>query len=321
MQRWYALDPALADEPFVASLTARDRGAAQRIAEQLEADHRFEGETLHGAGRTFAAGRFSTPTLGELRNQPARNGRIKLTRVEGVHVLTDIGTLQATAPPGTLFQVASQFNCLESPDPVVVPIAEYVHDSTQGPRACISALPGIMLRHYGGYQPINLLDNVTDAVENGYLLSNNIENARVLEKSLIDHFDDIRVGVHDGIEVVFGHNWDGPVPPGAARIAQVCTSTIALGGYSRDTGDLDIVRRQLLRAAYLGTLLAATSLDKRTVVLTMIGGGAFGNPRRDIWDAIRWAIAEAERYVDGTMDVIVNTFERTYDGNVVASPA
>ena len=34
---------------------------------------------------------------------------------------TDIGSLQATAGPGMLFQVASQFNCLEAPGPFVTP--------------------------------------------------------------------------------------------------------------------------------------------------------------------------------------------------------
>lgn len=95
------------------------------------------------------------------------------------------------------------------------------------------------------------------------------------------------------------------------RIAQVFTSTIALGGYSRggQDGALATVRRQLLRAAYLGTLLAAVALDKQAVVLTLIGGGVFGNPRRDIWDAIRWALSEVDATAGDRLHVIVNTRE------------
>jgi hypothetical protein len=63
---------------------------------------------------------------------------------------TDIGSLQATAGAGTLFPAASQFNCLESPGPYVVDVADYFHDQTQGPRASISAFPGTLPRHYAG---------------------------------------------------------------------------------------------------------------------------------------------------------------------------
>src|SRR3989442_929187 len=60
---------------------------------------------------------------------------------------------QAPAPPGSLFQVASQFNCLESPGEFVVPVAEYFNDPTQGPRASISAFPGTLVRHYAAPAP------------------------------------------------------------------------------------------------------------------------------------------------------------------------
>jgi hypothetical protein len=40
-------------------------------------------------------------------------------------------------------------------------------------------------------------------------------------------------------------------------------------------------------------------------VLTLIGGGAFGNPVQLIWDSICWAIGEAEPLVTTAMDVVV----------------
>lgn len=130
-----------------------------------------------------------------------------------------------------------------------------------------------------------------------------------METALEEKFGQLRVGVHDDVEVVLGTNWGGAVANAPnQRIAQVFTSTIALGGYSHDDGShaLATVRGQLLRAAYFGTLLAAIALRKHTVVLTLIGGGAFGNPHRSIWDAINWAIAEAEPHVHGVLDVVVN---------------
>jgi len=291
--------------------------------------------TLTAAGRSFAAGRFTTPTLGELRSRVTSRspggGRVVLSVLHGAHALTDIGTLQATAPAGTLFQVASQFNCLEATGPRVVPVRDYLHDSTQGPRASISAFPGTYLLPYRASAPdgsrfvqtdkrcVELLASAVDPamaeVRSGYLQSTQVRDMPALATALVDRFAEIRVGVHAGVEVVFGYDWGGPLPSDAVasprRISQVFTSTIALGGYSRDDGSpaLAVTRRQLLRAAYLGTLLAALDLGCDTVVLTMIGGGVFGNSHRDIWDAIHWAIDEVEPLANGTKQVVVNTRE------------
>jgi hypothetical protein len=62
----------------------------------------------------------------------------------------------------------------------------------------------------------------------------------------------------------------------------------------------------LLRAAYLGTLLAALASRRKKVVLTLIGGGVFGNPIPLIWKSILWAIAEVDRMGHGGLDIVVN---------------
>ncbi len=92
-------------------------------------------------------------------------------------------------------------------------------------------------------------------------------------------------------------------------MAQVFTSTLAGGGYSdRPTasGALRDVCRQLLRGAYLGTLLAAVALGRRVAVLTLIGGGVFGNPPALIWESILWALDEVDRVAPGPLEVFVN---------------
>lgn len=333
-----------------AAMMKGDRAAAQSLVERIEREvqaapeacFRFASDgraTLTAAGRTFVAGHFSVPTIGELRARVAARprdaaARLVLSILRGAHPLTDIGTLQATAEPGTLFQVASQFNCLEAPDPCVVPVGDYLYDSTQGPRASISAFPGTFLRHYsapavdGGRfvqtdeRGIDLLGDVFDPsvaeIQSGYLQLSRVRDLDALAAAVTDRFDQVRVGVHDDVEVVFGHDWAGPVPNAPnQRVAQVLTSTMALGGYGRDDGSAAIAtaRRQILRGAYLGTLLAAVDRGKDTVVLTMIGGGVFGNPHRDIWDAIHWASAEVEPFVSGTMNVLVNTREHVADAD------
>jgi hypothetical protein len=291
--------------------------------------------TLAAAGRTYQGGRFELVSLGTLR-QRARHAReqagrpstrLRLWVFEGASPLTDIGALQATAPPGSLFQVASQYNCLESPAPCVTEIAHYPSDSTQGPRASISAFPGTFVRHYAAprgdgtrfvqesdREQINLLASFCQpglaTVCNGYLTSTGVANPPLLAQLLEEEHSSIRVGVHDEVEVVLGADWDGGVE-GTRTIAQVFTSTIAGGMYGRlDTRDpaWETICRQLQRAAYLGTLLAAAALGKGYVVLTLIGGGVFRNPLRIIWDALLWAIEEVCPLLHRDLTVIVNGY-------------
>jgi hypothetical protein len=282
--------------------------------------------TLSAAGRTWRAGRFTPLSIGQLRTRAARSptserARVRLWVLDGASPATDIGSLQGNAGGDALFQVASQFNCLEAPSPRMTSVESYFDDYTQGPRASISAFPGTLLRHYsapdasGGRfvqtndgRQIELLADVCDpgmaTVRNGYLLAKNVTNPKAFIARLEERFDMIRVGVHDDVDAVLGYDWDGAVnaPP---SIAQVFTSTVAGGGYG-DTSGLVGACQQLLRAAYLGTLLAAAGLGRGRVVLTLIGGGAFGNSPRLIWEAILWAIAEAESAIRGDLDVIIN---------------
>lgn len=326
----------------VASAGRGDRALLPRAEAEVAADPagciRFDGRanaTVHAAGRSWQAGRFELPMLWSLRQRAQRaratcetptEARCGLWVLDGAGPATDIGALQATAPEGCLFQVASQFNCLESPGPRVVPVARYLSDPTQGPRASVSAFPATLVRHYAAPAPdgrrftqctdgeqVDLLGEVCPAtvarVDNGYLHTAEIRDDEALLEALVERFDAIKVGVHDDVEVALGYDWDGAVE-GPRRIAQVFTSTLAGGGYSdRDVtrGVLRDVCRQLLRGAYLGTLLAAVALGRCRVVLTLIGGGVFGNPHALIWESILWALEEVDRVAPGPLDVLVNT--------------
>ena len=201
------------------------------------------------------------------------------------------------------------------------PVAEYLHDPTRGPRASISAFPATLVRHYAAPAPngarfvqtsdgpqLDLLADVCDPgvarVRNGYLRSSDIADRAAFARSLDDRFESIAVGVHDHAEVVLGGVDAAP----HRTIAQVFTSTIAAGMY----GSLDqeaagaTICRQLQRAAYLGTLLAAAALGERRVALTLIGGGVFANPIDAIWDAILWAADHVVAYLHADLSVVVN---------------
>ncbi|HWU87469.1 MAG TPA: hypothetical protein VN253_09345 [Kofleriaceae bacterium] len=329
---------------LAAALASKGRGDLA-LVERAEAEVRADpgrirvndaGEaTVYAAGRGFRGGRFETPALCALRaralatreraDRPA--AALRLWVIDGVSPVTDIGALQAFAAPGSLFQVASQFNCLESPGAFVTEVASYVHDPTQGPRASISAFPGTLVRHYAAPGPggarfvqetdgrqLDLLADVADpavaAVRNGYLRSSDVADPAAFARALEDRFEAVRIGVHDGLEVVLGHDWAGAVDGAPHRtIAHVLTSTMAAGMY----GDLDEADRafrticaQLQRAAYLGTLLAAAALGKDRVGLTLIGGGVFANPIELIWDAILWASDRVRPLLHRDLLVVVN---------------
>jgi hypothetical protein len=323
---------------------SRERGDAEQVAraeEEVAADPRralrFDSAgraTLVAAGRRYQAGRFEVLRLSELRARAARvraaagrpAHRRRLWVFDGSSPATDIGALQATAAPGSMFQVASQFNCLESPGAFLSPVASYFTDPTQGPRASISAFPATLHRHYaapaaGGGRftqqadgpQLDLLADVCDpgvaAVQNGYLRSTDIVDPLAFARVLETRFESIGVGVHDDAEVVLGADWLGGVEAAPHRtIAQVLTSTVA-GGMYGDVAENSVglvICRQLLRAAYTGTLLAAAALGKRRVVLTLIGGGVFGNPLRVIWDSILWAADEVVHALHDDLTILVN---------------
>ncbi|HVV88093.1 MAG TPA: hypothetical protein VHE35_33865 [Kofleriaceae bacterium] len=290
--------------------------------------------TVTVPGARHGGGRFEAATIGTLRaraadlraraggERPAAGRRLWI--LDGMSPATDIGALQASAAPGSLFQAASQFNCLESPGAYVVPVAHYLHDPTQGPRAAISAFPGTMVRHYAApaadgtrfvqrtdARQLDLLAGVCDAtvakVKNGYLRAPDVRDPAAFARALEDRFDAIAVGVHDRVDVVLGADWGGRVD-GRRTIAQVYTSTMAGGGYGGlGDGDAgDTILRQLQRGAYLGTLLAAAALGCRRVCLTLIGGGVFANPMRTIWDAILWASDRIEPFLHRDLSIVVN---------------
>lgn len=280
-------------------------------------------------GRRWGGGRFTLPTIGQLRAAAVGGAAAgapapTLTVLEGGGDATDIGALQAMAASDTLFQVASQFNCLESPGPHLARVADYLSDNTQGPRASISAFPGTLVRHYaapdgaGGrftQEPARQVDLLADAlppevgrVVSGYLRPGDLLDPAGAAVALTDRFDRIRVGVHEEVEVALGAQWWGAVA-GRPHVTQVFTSTLAAGRYgggARITGALEATSRALLRAAYLGTLLAAPLAGRSRVVLTMIGGGVFKNPHMLILECLLWALDEVALLDTGPLEVILN---------------
>lgn len=287
--------------------------------------------TLQVGGHAWSAGHFEAVSIGTLRRRAqtqrgTKSGRARLFVLTGASALTDIGALQAMSGPDTLFQVASQFNCLESPGPFVTSVSQYFSDYTQGPRASISAFPATLLRHYAAPradgtrfvqrtdgEQLDLLARACgrSVAHNGYFTGDGLA-PDMLEQALSEQFEEIEIGLHSGAEVALGHDWDGMVGAAPPRIAQAFTSTAAGGPYGAE----EILGRHfvpiathLLRAAYTATLLGAITLGCRRVVLTQIGGGVFHNPAPLIWQALVQAIDDVQPLLAHDLDVVLNAYQ------------
>lgn len=236
----------------------------------------------------------------------------------------DARELHRTAPAGSMFQVASQFNLLEMVGPDVTPehgVTRYQHDKTQGPACAIAAGAATIYRNYlmplgdgigqRAERQVDCLADVGSALgndvdrlwemRNGYALCTEaglIEiNDRLTEMTAAERDrlrGQIRIGVHRDVSVT-----DAGRP--GKLVTQAFCSALPVA-YSR----LPVTKwanfaQLVLEAAYEATLRAAVLYandDNRTVYLTRLGGGAFGNDDRWIDAAIQYAVVKVGAVAD-----------------------
>jgi hypothetical protein len=289
-------------------LTGFDERTTPEVAGQFELDG--EWITSRANGRRMRAGRFEMPTLAELRSrrQPHWDGHA----LELDQVVADAQSLAADpASAGATFQVASQFNMLEMIGPEVTPEAGvdgYEHDHTQGPASAIACGAGTIFRNYlvqidgqlgqtADRQLNGLADlagalNVDIEVRNGYALptdsqlrqiGNRLENAdESVRDELMGH---LRVGIQWNTEVT--------IADGGHAVTQVYCSALPVAYTSHATAAWEPFARLVLDAAYEATLATALLNAEETgngeLYLTLLGGGAFGNPVAWILNSIRRA--------------------------------
>jgi hypothetical protein len=285
----------------------------------------MEGETLVSKvnGSRHRAGRLEVVPLQALRRRraagPGGGHRTTVQCLAG-----DARALHA-APQfaGATFQVASQFNLLEMVGPSVSPehgVTGYMHDRTQGPACAMAAGAGTIYRNYfapagGGHgqtaeRQIDALAPLGDALSrrlrqpvqalwamrNGYALCTPdglAAIARLLREVPGEDVDALRghlaVGVHRDVDVTDVQG------PGRPVVTQVYCSALPMAYTRIDGADWEPFARLVLEAAYEATLLAALEQVQRggssTVLLTRLGGGAFGNPEPWI-DAAIWRALE-----------------------------
>jgi hypothetical protein len=273
-------------------------------------------------GKCYGIGELELVSLQALRDrvQPSDGlaGRLKTSVVTG-----DVRQMhQLPENAGALFQVASQFNLLEMVGPDVTPekgVTIYQHDHTQGPACAIAAGAATIYRNY--FAPVGndlgqtedrQLDGLADLgkalsealnqpaadlwkMRNGYALcsSAGLDAISTLLKQLSpDHLDVLRgklgIGVHSDVEVTDADGEQRPV------VSQAFCSALPVA-YSRvPATHWTAFASLVLEAAYEATMLAAVLNKQRggsnVVLLTLLGGGAFGNADDWIHGAIRRAL-------------------------------
>lgn len=276
-----------------------------------------------GHGHSF--GHFSLISLEELR-QVGSGADMGPNSV--CVVLGDARALHSDPEnAGATFQVASQFNSLEMVGPDVSPekgVTRYVHDRTQGPACAIAAGAGTIWRNYlvplegqlgqSATRQLNALDALEAelastlgmpassfwTMRNGYTIAkpeglkaiaSHLRGADESERDRLRRL--IKVGWHRDVDVT-----DMP-PEKRHQVSQVYCSAVPVAYNRIEPEHWEPLARLILEAAYEATLLAASADSSKgrskRVLLTGLGGGAFGNSQAWITDALDFALARAPR--------------------------
>jgi hypothetical protein len=286
---------------------------------ETQRQFRIESNKLHTdtrPPRSFEVGTLTTPSLDELRTQVGALTPPTGTRMTLRAISADAYALH-TWPEvhGAMIQVASQFNLLEMPGPGTTPehgITGYQHDQTQGPACAMACAPATAFRNYlvsvdgqsGQTQThqINTLRDLDRAIgipgicmQNGYAMLDT-ETVRAIGQHIQD-LDDagrdelrqkLRIGLQSNTQVTADDS------PPEQRVTQALCSALPVAYNHAPRSDWAPFASLVLEASYEATLLAAVLNHRQTgnprVYLTMVGGGAFGNETRWIFQALRRAV-------------------------------
>ena len=246
------------------------------------------------SARKFIYGTLEIPSVKELRDRlPQEKGSINISQIMG-----NVATVHEQEP-SAMFQVASQFNLLEMISPEITReqgITRYIYDRTQGP-ACAMACPyGTLYRNY--FSDVNTLKDIEYMfnikyweMKNGYALfekDNLIAFNKLIDANREEIIEKLRVGVQ----------WDTEVAKTGDLVSQVYCSALPVSyHYDINTDVFEKFARVILEATYEAAFIASI-LNKKSnrLFLTLIGGGAFGNDKEWILDAIQKNINKFKNY-------------------------
>ena len=276
-------------------------------------------------GKSYSIGELELVPLQALRERVKSAGgplgRLKVSAVTG-----DVRQMhQSPENAGALFQVASQFNLLEMTGPGVSPedgVTRYQHDRTQGPACAIAAGAATIYRNY--FAPVGGSDGQTTerqfngladlgaalgaalnqpvealwSMQNGYALCTRAgldAIAKHLAELQPEPLDSLRgklsIGVHRDVEVTDSAREHRPL------VSQAFCSALPVKYTSVPPDHWKTFASLVLEAAYEATIWAAVLNAQRgasnVVLLTQLGGGAFGN--QDDWISCGHAASPRDR--------------------------
>ena len=279
----------------------------------------------------WPAGKFECHAINSLRQQVLSRGKTKDERYIPITVIDgiDIGHLQATLTTDqrAMVQIASNFNALEVPNRDCAPdhgglVTNYAVDSSQGPAASFGVPAACLLRaHYPFraedvdpsewgqtiHRQIELLSGVRSqfgTAVNGKVTLRGDETPIDSDEEMRTVADRIQVGLHSDAQVIFDR---GPCDAAGKvqlqllpldrrpLVDQVLAASVNLNSLGVVPQSAERTRwlvRAALRAAYDGAYLTSIVRERRLLVLTLIGGGVFGNQVDDIIEAIAEAHSE-----------------------------
>jgi len=283
-------------------------------------------------GSSYECGTLEVLSLKELRERVNQLG-IKEGKITIEEVISDSKELHIEpANKGALFQAASQFNLLEMSSPLITPndgIARYEMDRTQGPACAIAAGAGTVYRNYfasvndkvgqsadNQIDCLSLLDKTLNNDENniwemsnGYALLKN-DGLEILNDQLTK-LNNVEI---DGLRQLFqiGIQWNTQVTLSNEPdhlVSQAYCSALPISYSFSDMKLSEPFARLILEAAYEATFCAAIinaqHSGNKSLFLTKIGGGVFGNESGWIMDAIRRSIII---YRDYDLDVKITSY-------------
>ena len=280
-------------------------------------------------GMAYSTGRLELASLSDLRDQVRSahtgSGGFRVSLVSG-----DVRELHKRPEyAGALFQVASQFNLLEMTGPSVTPeagVTIYQGDPTQGPACAIAAGAATIYRNYfakvngvEGQTKERQLDGLADLgialsqalgqpvdalweMRNGYALCSRAgldDIAKYIRSLRPDQVDQLRgklrIGLHHDVEVTDAMDMQ-PFPV----VSQAFCSALPVRYSSVPSETWKEFALLVLEAAYEATMWAAVLRAQRgasnVVLLTSLGGKAFGNEEAWIIRALRRALKLASQF-------------------------
>ncbi|MCF4009568.1 hypothetical protein [Rheinheimera sp. UJ63] len=312
---------------FAALTGFKEQGAAQ-IRQLLQ----LEGDYLRSKvnGLSYKVGSLITPSLAELHTRAAavlQQPQQPLSHLQLREVVADAQALHADPKnAGALFQVASQFNLLEMVSPTITPdsgITNYQFDKTQGPACAMACGAGLIYRNYfvpvqgklgqTAERQLDMLDDFADALlshiktstgrsdqplwlmKNGYALPTQ-QQLLLINQALTTCSSAELAQLRGRIKIGLQLDTQVTLKGCFHAVSQAYCSAMPVAYSQHSTALWQPLATLVLQAAYEATLAAAVvnaaATGNKTLYLTLLGGGAFGNPTKWIIQAISAALEQ-----------------------------